>query len=51
MAVSIEIFGLELVAFNGGIYPAGVLNPSISFSVWIRDEALTKEIWEKLSEG
>ncbi len=49
MVTSFEIFGQHLSAMNG--WPHETLNPSISFSLWVRDEALTKELWDKLSDG
>lgn len=49
--VSFEIFGQTLATLNGGEHPGWVLNPSISFSLWITDKDLTKTIWDKLVDG
>ncbi len=49
VVVGFEIFWRNLSTING--WPHAVPNPSISFSLWIKDETRTKEIWDKLSEG
>lgn len=49
--VDFEIFGQSLAAFNGGEHAEGKVNPSISFSVWINDKNLTKQIRDKLMDG
>lgn len=46
-----EIFGQSIAMLNGGNNPGATLTPAISFSLWIRDIDLTKEIWDKLSDG
>ncbi len=45
-----EVFGQSLATINGGKNPSGDLNPSISFSLWIKDKDLTKQTWDRLSE-
>lgn len=49
IVVECEIFGQAFATINGG--PHAVPTPAISFSLWIRDIELTKEIWSKLSDG
>jgi predicted 3-demethylubiquinone-9 3-methyltransferase (glyoxalase superfamily) len=46
---TIEIFGSTMGFINGGVYAKP--NPSISFSLWIKDKNLCDELWAKLSEG
>lgn len=46
-----EIFGQSLATINGGEYGEGKLNPAISFSLWIKDKDMTKQIWDKLVDG
>ena len=48
VVISFEIFGQSLATLNGG--PHESPNPSISFSLQITDEDLTKQIREKLSQ-
>lgn len=51
VVVEFEIFGQSLATINGGQNGDGKLNPSISFSLWIKDKDLTKQIWDKLVDG
>lgn len=46
-----EIFGQSMGTINGGENPDGKVNPSISFSLWINDKELTKQIRDKLMDG
>lgn len=48
VVVEFEIFWQSLATINGGQNGDGKLNPSISFSLWIKDKDLTKQIWDKL---
>ena len=50
IVVGFEIFGQSMATINGGQHPGGVINPSISFSLWIKDKDLTKKIRDKLSD-
>ena len=47
----VEIFWQSLATLIGWPYPWAVLNPSVSFSLWIKDRAHTEEIRKKLSDG
>lgn len=49
--VEMEIFGQSVSLLNGGENDNATLNPSISFSLWIRDLEIAKQIREKLSDG
>lgn len=51
IVTTFEIFGQSLATINGGPHPEGTPNPSISFSLWVRDKGLTKTIRDKLSDG
>lgn len=51
VVVGFEIFGQSMATINGGEHPGAKINPSISFSLWIKDEALTKQIRDKLVDG
>ncbi len=51
VVVEFEIFWHSLATINGGQHGEGKLNPSISFSLWIKDKDLTKQIWDKLVDG
>ncbi len=51
VVVEFEIFGQNVATINGGQNGDGKLNPSISFSLWIKDKDLTKQIWDKLADG
>ena len=46
-----EIFGQSLATIQGGENDNATLNPSISFSLWIKDKDLTKTIRDKLADG
>ena len=46
-----EIFGQTLATIQWGENDNATLNPSISFSLWIKDKDLTKQIWDKLADG
>lgn len=48
---TIEVFGSEISTLQGWPNTNATLNPSISFSLRIKDEALTKQLWDKLSDG
>lgn len=50
VVTTFEIFGQTLSTINGWPHPEGVINPSISFSLWIKDKEQTKVLWDKLSE-
>jgi predicted 3-demethylubiquinone-9 3-methyltransferase (glyoxalase superfamily) len=49
IVVTIEIFGQTLGFINGG--PHAKPNPSISLSLWIKDQALCEMLRSKLSDG
>lgn len=49
IVVEIEIFWQSVGFING--WPDFTPNPSISFSLWIKDKELTKQIWDKLMDG
>lgn len=51
IVTSFELFGQSLATLNGWPHPDGTPNPSISFSLWIKDKELTKTIRDKLSDG
>ena len=51
VVTTFEVFGQTLATINGWPHPDGTINPSISFSLWIKDQEQTKVLWEKLSEG
>jgi predicted 3-demethylubiquinone-9 3-methyltransferase (glyoxalase superfamily) len=51
IVTSFEIFGQSLATITGGENDNAKLNPSISFSLWIKDKDLTKQIWDKLVDG
>lgn len=51
VVVDMEIFGQSIAMLNGGSNDGATLTPAISFSLWVRDIELTKEIWDKLSDG
>ena len=46
-----EIYGQSLATLNGGEHPGAILNPSISFSLWIKDQDETKCIRDLLADG
>lgn len=46
-----EIYGQTLSILNGGEHPEGKLNPSISFSLWIKDKDETKRVRDLLADG
>lgn len=46
-----EIYGQTLATLNGGENPQGKLNPSISFSLRIKDKDETKRIRDLLADG
>ncbi len=46
-----EIFWQSLATIQGGENDNATLNPSISFSLWIKDKELTKTIRDKLADG
>lgn len=46
-----SVFDQSLSLLRGGPHPSAQLNPSISFSLRIKDKELTKTIRENLSEG
>lgn len=50
MVISFEIFGQSLATLTAGPNDNATLNPSISFSLWIKDLELTKQLRDKLSE-
>lgn len=47
VVLTFDVFGQSLATLNGG--PHENPNPSISFSLWIKDQALTQQIWDRLS--
>lgn len=47
---SLQIFWQPLAILVGGDNPDAKPNPSISFSLWIKDKDLTQLLWDKLSE-
>ena len=47
----LEIFGTKISTLNAWEYAKNILNPSISFSLWITDKELAKQIWTQLSDG
>lgn len=51
IVTSFEIFGQSLAILTGGKNPNGKINPSISFSLWIKDKNLTETIRNQLSAG
>ncbi len=51
IVTSFEIFGQSLATIQGGEHPEWKINPSISFSLWIKDKELTKTIRDKLADG
>jgi len=46
-----EVFGQTLATIQGGENDNATLNPSISFSLWIKDKDLTKDIRDQLVDG
>lgn len=48
---TIEIFGSQISTLQGWPNTDATLNPSISFSLWVKDEALAKQLREQLSNG
>lgn len=51
IVTSFEIYWQLLAALNGWNREQAIINPSISFSLWIKDKDETKRIWDRLSEG
>lgn len=51
VVTEIEIFWQSVATLIGWPYPWAMLNPSVSFSLWIKDQVRTKEIWDKLADG
>lgn len=51
IVTTFEIFWSSLATLNGGEHPGWKLNPSISFSLWIKDQDETKRIRELLADG
>jgi len=49
IVTSFNLMGLEMAGMSAGPYFKP--NPSISFSAWIVDKDLTKQIWDKISDG
>lgn len=50
VVTELEIFGQSIATLIGWPYPGALLNPSVSFSLWIKDQERTKEIWDKLAD-
>lgn len=51
VVTSFEIYGQSLATINGGENPNGTVNPSISFSLWVKNLDETKRIRDLLSDG
>jgi predicted 3-demethylubiquinone-9 3-methyltransferase (glyoxalase superfamily) len=51
VVTELELFWQSVATLIGWPYPGALLNPSISFSLWIKDRADTEEIRKKLSDG
>ena len=51
IVTTFEIFGQTLATLNGGEHPGATLNPSISFSLWIKDKDETQRIRDLLADG
>lgn len=51
IVTTFQIYGGTLATLNGGDHPGATLNPSISFSLRIKDKDETKRIRDLLAEG
>ncbi len=51
IVTTFEIYGHTLATINGGEHPGAILNPSVSFSLWIKDKDETTRIRDLLSDG
>lgn len=51
VVTTFQIYGSSIATLNGGEHADGKLNPSISFSLWIRSQEECKRIRDLLADG